>query len=124
MRALCPSFPSRESPPYPPQPYTPTRLSPRRLTTILVSRFLLHLQSAKYKTVGSSTLMMTSSRATSIMFDRVIGSLDQSLSVDDFLGSGVGSNRALGEDWPDNVARPSVECEVFELPLRSPSIEK
>ncbi|KAM5541474.1 hypothetical protein V8D89_005028 [Ganoderma adspersum] len=104
------------------------------LTTILVSRFLLHLQSAKHKTVGAdSAFGMTSSRATSIMFDRVIGSLDQSLSIDDFLGAEEDDTaskdsskgyKTRGGDWGDKESRMSkAEYEVFELPVRSPSIE-
>nr|VWO99582.1 Dual O-methyltransferase/FAD-dependent monooxygenase CTB3 (Cercosporin toxin biosynthesis cluster protein 3) [Includes: O-methyltransferase (EC, FAD-dependent monooxygenase (EC ] [Ganoderma boninense] len=110
------------------------------LTTILVSRFLLHLQSAKHKStdVYDTAFGMTSSRSTSIIFDRVIGSLDQSLSVDDFLGP-VESNDDVDIAPKDS----SKECgarggdphwgnceslmskggyEVFELPVRSPSI--
>ncbi|PIL24613.1 hypothetical protein GSI_12497 [Ganoderma sinense ZZ0214-1] len=52
------------------------------LTTILVSRFLLHLQSVNYKALNHPSL---SSLHTTIVFsDRVLGSLDQSLSADDY----------------------------------------
>ncbi|PIL24595.1 hypothetical protein GSI_12479 [Ganoderma sinense ZZ0214-1] len=110
------------------------------LTTILVSRFLLHLQSAKHKTTGVDTAFgMTSSRTTSIIFDRVIGSLDQSLSVDDFLGPAGGPEeddidiapksskecRTRSGDWEDCESPMSkVGYDVFELPVRSHSIEE
>ncbi|KAI1791870.1 hypothetical protein LXA43DRAFT_1136728 [Ganoderma leucocontextum] len=51
------------------------------LTTILVSRFLLHLQSVKHKALNTGS---TSSHHSSVVFDRVLGSLDQSLSAEDF----------------------------------------
>ncbi|PIL24612.1 hypothetical protein GSI_12496 [Ganoderma sinense ZZ0214-1] len=55
------------------------------LTTNLVSRFLLHLQYVNHKTRSHAS---TSSLQTSIAFadSRVLGSLDQSLSDEDFFG--------------------------------------
>ncbi|KAI1781597.1 hypothetical protein LXA43DRAFT_671316 [Ganoderma leucocontextum] len=91
------------------------------LTTILVSRFLLHLQSAKHKTVGTSTFTITSSEGASIMFDRVIGSLDQSLSVDDFFGVDMDVDETVKDSSKDY--KGPIGCEVIELPLRSPSTE-
>ena len=79
---------------------------------------------------------MTSSRATSIMFDRVIGSLDQSLSAVDFFVAEEDDTRDspkgyksrsghLGDkDKESQSGTSKVGYEVFELPVRSPSIEE
>ncbi|TBU52422.1 hypothetical protein BD310DRAFT_832199, partial [Dichomitus squalens] len=68
------------------------------LTSILVSRFLLHIQSASLRTVGS----MPSSQVSSIELDRslfmerAVGSLGTCIAADDYLGQDEHST--LGED--------------------------
>ncbi|KAM5530943.1 hypothetical protein V8D89_015388 [Ganoderma adspersum] len=62
------------------------------LTTILVSRFLLHLQSVNHKALNHTS---ASSTHTTIVFSgRVLGSLDQSLSAEDFFGEDPGDGEA------------------------------
>ena len=104
------------------------------LTAILVSRFLLHLQSAKHRTAEQTAASFTlASRSypevTSIQFDRVLGSLSQSLSPEDYLyssddlddnsdnSSKVYGMRDRGGGRGDSPAR-SAGFEVIELPLR------
>ena len=58
-----------------------------RLSAVLVSRFLLHLQSASLRAVGSLPSVQASSAYVdrSLIFERVVGSLNTSLTPDDFL---------------------------------------
>ncbi|TBU34165.1 hypothetical protein BD311DRAFT_747263 [Dichomitus squalens] len=57
------------------------------ISAILISRFLLHLQSANLRAVGEgSSQDLATSLHGSIVFERVVGSLGASLSPDDFLG--------------------------------------
>ncbi len=63
------------------------------------------------------------------LFDRVIGSLDQSLSEDDFFEADMDDtaddyskdDKVSGGQWGHNGPQQSVECEVIELALQSPS---
>ncbi|TBU23706.1 hypothetical protein BD311DRAFT_767969 [Dichomitus squalens] len=106
-----------------------------RLTAILVSRFLLHLQSAKHRTVAelaaSFTMDSTSlPDATSIRFGRVLGSLDQSLSPEDYFGEGEDLDDTSndppkvygmpeGADGREGSSARSAGYEVIELLLRA-----
>ncbi|TBU24948.1 hypothetical protein BD311DRAFT_855376, partial [Dichomitus squalens] len=56
------------------------------LTAVLVSRFLLHLQSASLRTVGSihSSQMSTMNLDRSALYERVVGSLGTRITADDF----------------------------------------
>ena len=57
-----------------------------RLSTILIARFLLHLQSASLRAVGSVPSLQVSSMCfNGSMIERVVGSLGASIAVDDYL---------------------------------------
>ncbi|TBU34123.1 hypothetical protein BD311DRAFT_683366 [Dichomitus squalens] len=65
------------------------------LSAVLVSRFLLHLQSANLRAVGmASSQALTASRDSTIVFDRVVGSLGASVVLDDYHGQ--------EGDWEDS----------------------
>ncbi|TBU37665.1 hypothetical protein BD309DRAFT_973567 [Dichomitus squalens] len=105
------------------------------LTAILVSRFLLHLQSAKHRTVAESAASFTMDStslpdATSIRFGRVLGSLDQSLSPEDYFGEGEDLDDTSndppkvygmpeGADGREGSSARSAGYEVIELLLRA-----
>ncbi|TBU21404.1 hypothetical protein BD311DRAFT_678455, partial [Dichomitus squalens] len=55
------------------------------LSAILISRFLLHLQSASLRTVGSSSQVSSLYFERSLIFERVVGSLGASIAADDYL---------------------------------------
>ena len=53
---------------------------------MLVSRFILHLQSASIRAVyTNSSQALTASNGSSIIFERVIGSLAASIAPDEYL---------------------------------------
>ncbi|TBU34131.1 hypothetical protein BD311DRAFT_683382 [Dichomitus squalens] len=56
------------------------------ISPLLISRFLLHLQSANLRTIGrgSSQALMTS-HDSSIIFERVVGPIGASITSDDYL---------------------------------------
>ena len=55
------------------------------LTAIIVSRFILHLQSANLRaTDAASSQGQTTSHDGSLVFERVVGSLAASISPDDY----------------------------------------
>ncbi|TBU52116.1 hypothetical protein BD310DRAFT_764256, partial [Dichomitus squalens] len=58
------------------------------LSSILVSRFLLHLQSTSLQSVGSVAFSQASSMDLdhSLIFERVVGSLGASITRDDYIG--------------------------------------
>ncbi|TBU36738.1 hypothetical protein BD309DRAFT_877790 [Dichomitus squalens] len=78
------------------------------LSAILVSRFLLHLQSASLRAVGSIPSSQISSLHLdrSLVFERVVGSLGASISAEDYLkedyGDGDDEERA---DEPTPASR-------------------
>ncbi|KAI1791889.1 hypothetical protein LXA43DRAFT_1061133 [Ganoderma leucocontextum] len=86
-----------------------------------VSNVLTPTEITRKFTVGTSTFTITSSEGASIMFDRVIGSLDQSLSVDDFFGVDMDVDETVKDSSKDY--KGPIGCEVIELPLRSSSTE-
>ncbi|TBU36047.1 hypothetical protein BD309DRAFT_72731 [Dichomitus squalens] len=57
------------------------------LTAVLISRFLLHLQSASLRAAGSMASSQVSSMDlnNSVIFERVIGSLAASITMDDYI---------------------------------------
>ncbi|TBU52426.1 hypothetical protein BD310DRAFT_832225, partial [Dichomitus squalens] len=57
------------------------------VSSILVSRFLLHLQSANFRAVDSIQSSQTSLQNLhrSLVFERVVGSLAASISAEDYL---------------------------------------
>ncbi|TBU54970.1 hypothetical protein BD310DRAFT_934764 [Dichomitus squalens] len=71
------------------------------LTAVLVSRFLLHLQSASMRAMDatSSSRMQSTNVNHSLVFEHAIGSLGASISVDDYLVQE--GNLSMSED--DNV---------------------
>ena len=73
--------------------YVPTY----RLTAVLISRFLLHLQSASLRAVNCVSSSQASSTHTdqSIIFERVLGSLGASIASDDYL-------EEEQDDWVEN----------------------
>lgn len=79
-----------------------------RLTAIIMSRFMLHLQQAKSRTTGinSSQELGTDSTAlagNSVMFERVFGSFGASISPEDFFATGG------DEACDDKEERPFVD---------------
>ncbi|PIL23038.1 hypothetical protein GSI_14345 [Ganoderma sinense ZZ0214-1] len=78
-------------PPPPPRPLTPAGLgrlssssSPGRITTVLISRFLLHLQSANRKASnpqGMTTISIHDAAAGGLVFEHIIGSLGSSIDI-------------------------------------------
>ena len=65
-----------------------------RISAILVSRFLLHLQSTYLRALGShSEQTSTASHFDSIIFERVIGSLAAPVAPLYILGGQEGANR-------------------------------
>ncbi|EJF61391.1 hypothetical protein DICSQDRAFT_170151 [Dichomitus squalens LYAD-421 SS1] len=73
----------------------------KKLTAVLVSRFLLHLQSASMRAMDatSSSRMQSTNVNHSLVFEHAIGSLGASISVDDYLVQE--GNLSMSED--DNV---------------------
>ncbi|EJF58091.1 hypothetical protein DICSQDRAFT_139714 [Dichomitus squalens LYAD-421 SS1] len=60
------------------------------ITAILISRFLLHLQSASIGAMGAGASQALTSHNSSVVFERAIGSLAASITLDDyFLHQGV-----------------------------------
>ncbi|TBU21405.1 hypothetical protein BD311DRAFT_734448 [Dichomitus squalens] len=61
--------------------------TPNMLSAILVSRFLLHLQSASLRAVSSIPSSQISSLHLhrSLVFERIVGSLGASITVEDYL---------------------------------------
>ena len=56
-----------------------------RLTAILISRFILHLHSANLRAIGGgSSSAFADTHQTSIIFDRVVGSIGASIGTDDY----------------------------------------
>ena len=61
-----------------------------RLTAILISRFLLHLQSANLRAIGGgSSSAFADTHESSIIFDRVVGSIGASIGTDDYFSRGT-----------------------------------
>ena len=56
------------------------------LTAILIQRFLIHLQAANRRTLdrNGSSDVQSSHNMTTIVFDRVVGSLSKSLGPEDY----------------------------------------
>ncbi|TBU38675.1 hypothetical protein BD309DRAFT_1022685 [Dichomitus squalens] len=62
------------------------------LSAVLISRFLLHLQSVNLRALDfGSSRALTPSHSSSIVFDRVAGSLGASLAPSDYFGPEDGS---------------------------------
>ena len=58
------------------------------MSTVLVSRFLLHLQAANSRAIDmASSLAMTTTNASSLIFDRAIGSLAARITPDQYFGT-------------------------------------
>ncbi|KAI1791820.1 hypothetical protein LXA43DRAFT_378599 [Ganoderma leucocontextum] len=55
------------------------------LSAILVSRFMLHLQSANCRVTDVASSQLTIPDGASLVFERVIGSLGTSISQDNYL---------------------------------------
>ncbi|TBU31036.1 hypothetical protein BD311DRAFT_825694, partial [Dichomitus squalens] len=66
----------------------PTDLLTLQLTAVLISRFLLHLQSASLRAAGSMASSQVSSMDlnNSVILGRMIGSLGASITMDDYIG--------------------------------------
>ncbi|TBU24418.1 hypothetical protein BD311DRAFT_857761, partial [Dichomitus squalens] len=59
------------------------------VSTVLVSRFIIHLQMANQRTVDmASSQAMTTSHASSVVFDRAIGSIGARITPDQYFGGG------------------------------------
>ena len=70
-----------------------------RLSTILIARFLLHLQSASLRAVGSvPSSQVSSMHLNESMIERVVGSLGASIAVDDHLEQDRHSREESDED--------------------------
>ncbi|TBU43827.1 hypothetical protein BD309DRAFT_959745 [Dichomitus squalens] len=54
------------------------------LSTVLVSRFLLHLQSANLRSIDMSSSQPTTSQESSVVFERVVGSLGATILPNDY----------------------------------------
>ncbi|TBU34124.1 hypothetical protein BD311DRAFT_747179 [Dichomitus squalens] len=55
------------------------------LTALLVSRFLLHLQKASLRAVGMASSQALTSEDSSVIFERVVGSMGASIAPDEYL---------------------------------------
>ncbi|TBU37723.1 hypothetical protein BD309DRAFT_904714 [Dichomitus squalens] len=78
------------------------------LSAILVSRFLLHLQSASLRAVGSIPSSQISSLHLdrSLVFERVVGSLGASITPEDYLKEDYGEGDDVGRaDEPTQTSR-------------------
>ena len=77
-----------------------------RLSTILIARFLLHLQSASLRAAGSvPSSQVSSMHLNGSMIERVVGSLGASIAVDDCSSTVLVSNpfHLLGHRSPYNA---------------------
>ncbi|TBU52432.1 hypothetical protein BD310DRAFT_832189 [Dichomitus squalens] len=88
------------------QPYSVVTVFTVPLSAILVSRFLLHLQSASLRAVGTIPSSQISSLHfdRSLVFERVIGSLGASIAAEDYLVEDYGDG--------DNVERDDEQTET------------
>ena len=69
-------------------PHTHLALQIISLSAILVSRFMLHLQSANARSTGlTSSQDLTAVNDTSLLFDRFVGSLGAAISPDNYFGT-------------------------------------
>ncbi|TBU41855.1 hypothetical protein BD309DRAFT_867468, partial [Dichomitus squalens] len=82
------------------------------LTAVLVSRFLLHLQSASLRTVGSihSSQMSTMNLDRSALYERVVGSLGTRITADDF-----GEEEGDFDTTSGNIDSPDQADEATEV---------
>ena len=91
-----------------------------RLSALLVSRFLLHLQSASLRSVGSD--IMASSQTLparlddSLVFGRIVGSLGASITSDDYLDQGVGWDAGARADGDEETTQASREWSEIDAP--------
>ncbi|KAM5531470.1 hypothetical protein V8D89_014860 [Ganoderma adspersum] len=71
------------------------------LSAILVSRFMLHLQSANARSMGlTSSQDLTAINDTSLLFDGFVGSLGAAISPDNYFGTK--GDHARDDTWEEN----------------------
>ena len=89
---------------------SPSSLFWRRITTILISRFLLDLQSAKRKACSpQGTITLASDEGLgALVFERVIGSLGSSIGIH----SGIGECGFKDSDSFDEGGRTSMDLTI------------
>ncbi|KAM5541391.1 hypothetical protein V8D89_004945 [Ganoderma adspersum] len=79
------------------------------ITSILVQRFMLHLQAANHRALDLDLSQKASSvqRSSSLVFDRVIGSLGASIPPEDFFGSSEDDMDRLEDELEGEMGRES-----------------
>ncbi len=102
------------------------------MTAILVQRFLIHLQLANRKALHLDTSQgagSSSQDAGTLVFERVIGSLNASLTLDDYRISSTdvdsemfnksldGSDVGMGDDTDDGGRKDSIPLEPVCLEI-------
>ena len=81
-----------------------------RVTSILVSQFLLELQAADARIrAGGSQLSITNSRISSVVFHRVVGSIRHASVTPEEVDHDVSSGGSLFEDLAEEIAQEGLD---------------
>ncbi|TBU36149.1 hypothetical protein BD309DRAFT_995694 [Dichomitus squalens] len=89
------------------QPVSVVTVFTTPLSAVLISRFLLHLQTASLRAVGSIPSSQISSLHLdrSLVFERVVGSLGASIAAEDFLKEDYDGDDGERADGPTQTFR-------------------